>query len=159
VAHFSRTVPAPEVIGSGGYTLFRPFVRHDFSQCCAHCLLHEFWAGGEHNFELDHFRPVSRFPGRERDFYNLYYACHVCNQTKRDHWPSPDLQQRGVHLVDLCRDDFGQHYRLREEDGVLEPLTEAARYTILLLRLNSEHLVRLRAFAARHGFRLDSPLD
>jgi len=60
--------------------------------------------------------------------------------------------------VDLCRDDFDAHYRL-QENGALEPLTEAARYTILLLRLNSEHLVRLRAFAARNGLRLDSPPD
>ena len=33
----------------------------------------------------------------------------------------------------------------------------AARYTLLLLRLNSLHLIRLRAFASRHGLRLDSP--
>lgn len=83
MAHFSRTVPAPAF--PGGYTAFRAYVRQDFRQCCAYCLLHEFWAGGEDNFELDHFRPVSRFPDLERDFYNLYYACHVCNQRKRDH--------------------------------------------------------------------------
>jgi uncharacterized protein (TIGR02646 family) len=154
--YFVRTDPPPQVIGD--YTAFRPFVRFDFRSCCAYCLLHEFWAGGERNFELDHFRPVSLFPHLTRDFHNLYYACHVCNQLKHDHWPAPALEHQGNTFVDLCRDEFQSHYRL-QPNGQLEPQTEAARYTALLLRLNADHLVTLRAFAIRHGFRLDSQPD
>jgi len=152
--HFPRAASAPQ--RTGAYSIFRSFVRQDFRACCAYCLLHEFWAGGESAFELDHFRPVSRFPDLEHDYYNLYYACHVCNQTKRDHWPTSEMEQRGISFVDLCRDDFDVHYYVLE-DGRLQPLTESAHYTLLVLRLNSEHLIRLRAFAARYGFRLDSP--
>jgi hypothetical protein len=52
------------------YTKYRPFVREDFRECCAYCLLHEIIAGGEANFELNHFRPKSRleFAGLVNDF-------------------------------------------------------------------------------------------
>lgn len=153
MAYFSRSASIPRV--TGDYTAFRSFVREDFRQCCAYCLLHEFWMGGEANFELDHFRPVSKFPHLVSSFYNLYYACHVCNHTKHNHWPSEEFAQRGIQLVDLCQDEFDQHYHLHA-DGNLEPLTESAHYTLLLLRLNSPHLVRLRAFAMRHELPLDS---
>lgn len=84
MALFTRTSPPR---GPRPYPAFRPFVRADFGGCCGYCLLHEFWAGGERNFELDHYKPISLFPELSSDYLNLYYACHVCNQLKRDHWP------------------------------------------------------------------------
>ena len=156
MARFTRTVPAPDVTGS--YRAFRPYVRSDFRECCAFCLLHESWSAGERNYELDHFHPVSRFPHLERDFYNLYYACHPCNSTKSDQWPNPALHGEGAAFVDYCRDDFEQHFSLRR-DGVLEPLTEAAVYTLETLRLNVPHLVRIRACLVYGNLSLGHPLD
>ena len=101
------------------------------------------FAGGEENFELDHFRPKKRFPDLWNDFYNLYYSCHPCNFTKLDHWPAEELQSRGVMLVDLCKDEFATHFSA-EPSGELIGLTESGKYTIHLLRLNRRHLVRLR---------------
>lgn len=98
ILRFERTVPPPDV--SGGYAAFRPYVRADFQQCCAYCCLHEFWAGGVGNFELDHYRPVSRFPHLVRDFYNLRYACHVCNLTKQE--PTRFLHRNACTLQDSC---------------------------------------------------------
>ena len=156
IARFERTLPTPHV--SGGYTAFRPFVRADFRHCCAYCCLHEFWAGGVGNYELDHYRPVSKFPHLTRNFYNLRYACHLCNLTKSDYWPSATVEAAGIGLVDLTADAFDSHYRLTEI-GLLHPLTDSAQITISQLRLNSEHLQSLRAFILRNDWRLDgSPL-
>lgn len=132
---------------TGGYTAFRPHVRQDFEYRCAYCLLEELWAGGEENFELDHFRPRSRFPDRTDDFYNLYYACHPCNHLKADRWPTPELEQGGICLVDLCQDDFEAHF-LPQADGTWAPLTPSAAYTIDAMRLNRTHLATLRALLA-----------
>lgn len=157
IARFERTVPPPDV--SGGYAAFRPYVRADFRQCCANCCLHEFWAGGSGNFELDHYRPVSRFPHLIRDFYNLRYACHLCNLTKSDYWPSPEMEMAGIGFVDLTADTFEDHFRMAES-GILEPVTDSARYSIALLRLNSNHLRQLRAFIFRNRWAFDtSPLS
>jgi hypothetical protein len=149
VAHFTRTRPAPKVKGAG-YAKFRPFVRLDFTECCAYCLLPELWRAGEKNFELDHFRPQSRpeFKHLINNFYNLYYSCHVCNRNKWNTWPPPEYLAKGIGFVDFCRDNFSDHFRLLP-DGRWEPLTASARYTEQILLLNDPHLVRLRFILAR----------
>lgn len=152
MAHFTRTRPAPKV--KGGYAKFRSYVRFDFTAQCAYCLLHEMWAGGEKNFELDHFRPKSRpeFKHLINDFYNLYYCCHVCNKNKRATWPPPAYRAKGIGFVDLCRDNFSDHFR-ELPDGRWEPLTPSAEYTERILLLNHPHLVRLRELLVEKGLR------
>jgi hypothetical protein len=145
IARFERTLPPPEV--SGGYAAFRPYVRADFRQCCAYCCLHEFW--------VDHYHPQSRFPHMARDFYNLRYACHMCNMAKSDYWPSDELVKVGAVVVDLTVDRFAYHYHL-DELGMLQPITDSARFTITLLRLNSDHLHQLRGFILRNHWALDA---
>lgn len=154
MARFKRSSPAPKV--KGDYPAFRPYVRQDFEQCCAYCYLHERHAGGEKNFELDHFRPLKQFPKLRRVFENLHWSCHVCNgiKSKSNHWPSDELLARGIRFVDLCEDDFDQHYQVLP-DGTLNPLTLSASYTIDTIDLNSEHLRKLRAILLKEGTSLD----
>jgi hypothetical protein len=127
------------------YPDFRQEVREDFTHCCAYCLLSERAASGREGFELDHFKPKSRpeFSHLEHDFFNLYYACHVCNHTKNRSWPSQELIDRGFFFVDFCRDVFRQHFTARP-GGVWEAATNAGRYTEARLRLNRSHLVEVR---------------
>ena len=122
---------------------FREAVRNDFRHRCAYCLVPELLAGGPENFELDHFRPKSKFPQLENNFFNLYYSCHVCNHAKGPAWPPAELDDAGVNFMDLCRDDCFEHYS-EAPDGRWIGLTVRANYTIELLRLNRKHLVNLR---------------
>jgi HNH endonuclease len=128
------------------YSAYRPFVREDFAECCAYCLLHEILAAGPENFELDHFRPRS-LPGFTRldnDFYNLYYACRPCNHAKGNTWP-PSLEAEGYGFLDLCSEAFSAHFHERE-DGSWRPLSRRAEYTLERLRLNRAHLVTIRCY-------------
>jgi len=118
-------------------------VREDFRETCAYCLLEELFAAGQENYELDHFRPQAKFPEEAANFYNLYYACHPCNHIKRGRWPSPELEKRGIGFVDLCANDFENHFQ-ELEDGRWIGLTISARYTIDALRLNRLHLIQIR---------------
>jgi 5-methylcytosine-specific restriction endonuclease McrA len=126
MARFLRTHPEP--ITTGDYRKFRPYVRKDFERRCAYCLLQEVLAGGEENFELDHFRPKWLFAALKLDFYNIYYACHPCNNIKHDKWPSQLLEEQGKTFVDLCKDNFETHFDERP-DGTWMGLTPAAEYT------------------------------
>ena len=146
--HFVRSA-APQV--KGGYRAFRPFVRADFVRQCAYCLMTETFAGGEENFELDHFRPKSRFPLLLNDFLNIYYACHPCNFTKLDHWPPRELEARGRGIVDLCSEEFETHFSV-QATGEWVGKTDSGDYTIDLLRLNRQNLVYLRRWLAKVGF-------
>lgn len=156
MARIHRTVPTPQSKASKDYSAFRPHVRKDFEECCAYCLRHEDWADGQETFELDHFHPLSLFPDKVCDFYNLYYSCHRCNYLKLDHWPPDELIQKGIGFVDLCKDNFDQHFRATA-DGRWEPLTESARYTARILRLNGPHLIQRRLHLIQHGYALDKP--
>ena|ERR1022692_3458919 len=102
-----RTPPPPPPTYAG----YRLHVREDFRKSCAYCLLEEIHAGGQENFELDHFKPKSLSPADAIEYYNLYYACHVCNRIKHDKWPSAQLKSRGITFVDLCSDEFESHFR------------------------------------------------
>jgi len=141
MARFIRTHPAPTV--AGDYPAFRPHVQNDFGRTCAYCLLEELLAGGEENFELDHFKPKSLFPLLVKDFYNLYWSCHPCNRIKLNYWPCVALSGKGIGFVDLCRDDFDTHFR-EKDDGTWEGLTPSASYTIDILNLNRSHLIEIR---------------
>src|SRR5689334_6831807 len=148
--YFLRRTPPPKV--KGDYHSFRPFVREDFSRQCAFCLFSELLAGGEENFELDHFRPKHRFPDLLNDFYNLYYSCHPCNHVKRDSWPTQALEERGFRFVDLCKEEFTSHFNA-EKTGIWHGLTNPGEYTIDKLNLNRQHLVTVRALLERLGIR------
>jgi hypothetical protein len=148
MAYFARTTPAPQV--KGGYRSFRQFVREDFNSQCAYCLLSEVLAGGEENFELDHFRPKSLFAHLLKDFYNIYYSCHPCNHMKRAAWPPPELEARGISIVDLCKDNFDTHF-VEDPDGKWASRTDSGNYTIDILRLNRKHLIVIRKLLAGAG--------
>ena len=156
MARFTRTHPVP--YAKGGYGAFRPYVREDFERCCAYRLLHEDWAHGENNFQLDHFRPKDPllFPHLKNNFYNLYYACSVCNgpKGKHNHWPSHDLIDKGVSFIDFCQDDVAKHYDLLP-DGSFKGLSASAKYTIDTIRLNRQHFVAIRKWAMHKGYILD----
>lgn len=127
-------------------------MRQDFRETCAYCLLEERFAGGQENFELDHFRPKWIFPGEADNFYNLYYACHPCNHIKHRKWPSLDLQKKGIAFVDLCADNFEDHFQ-ELDDGQWVGRTRSAQYTIDELRLNRPHLVEIRNLIKRYSLR------
>ena len=157
MARFTRTSPAPKI--KGDYYYYRPFVRKDFEQCCAYCYLHERHASGHENFQLDHFRPKDKFPKLQRTYENLYWSCAVCNGIfgKYNKWPSDEELVKGICFVDLCRDDFEQHYSI-QVDGTLVPLTDSAAYTIEAINLNREHLKLYRAGLLKESKPLDTEL-
>jgi len=149
MAHFTRTRPAP-VLSSRDYSSLRPQVRKDFRHQCAYCLMEEFLLGGRGNFELDHFRPQSRFPHLRLDFYNLFYSCHICNKMKGN-LPTPELEALGVGFANLCEHDFATHFAVTI-DGRWQGRTRVGQYTVDALRLNSDHLLAHRRYLAEvHG--------
>ena len=147
MAHFTRRAAAP-INKRKDYQGFREPVSEDFRATCAFCLIEEKWAAGPENFELDHFRPQSKFPDLILNFYNLYWACHVCNKTKGNQWPSPKLRGLEVTFVDLCFDDFAAHF-VEQANGEWRGKTQSAKYTIESLRLNRPHLVEIRRLLRR----------
>ena len=151
---FSHRLPPPS---ENNYMKYRAKIREDFHECCAYCLMHEIFARGEENFELDHFRPRSKpeFSDLIHEYTNIYYACHGCNHRKWSHWPSEELQAQGSRFIDTCSEIFSEHFV--DEDGYWKPISQAAEYTEQKIRLNSRHNIQIRQMVSELLSHFDKP--
>ena len=103
---------------------YRPWLRDEFAFRCAYCLFREQWGRVKAGFALDHFLPVSVFPGNQGVYGNLIYACVACNQSKGT-LLLPDPTQVLVDEAVFVGDD-----------GRIEGTTREARRLIRLLGLD-----------------------
>jgi hypothetical protein len=94
--------------------------------------------------EVDHFNP--RLPQRLRNRYqNLYLASRHCNNSKRQHWPTPNQIEAGIRFLDCCREwDYGEHIFEDIETHRVKGVSPAGRYQVRMCDLNAPHLVRER---------------
>jgi len=143
---------------SKDYTKYKPYLRQDFSYRCAYCTIHEGEFGGLRNFafvfvakaelrrklSIEHFRPKWKFPELECEYTNLYYACSICNNCKGKRWPSDEDISKGLRFADPCEEDIYEVHFCEQDDGNLKPITLCGDYTIIHIRLNRLHLVKLR---------------
>lgn len=114
----------------------RELVRRRARFACEYCGLHEQDLSGQ--LTIDHFQPISKGGGDESN--NLIYSCIWCNQRKLDYWPN---HANEPHLWNPRTDDKVQHFLLLE-NGLLEPLTNTAAFTIRRLQLNRPALIAYR---------------
>ena len=146
MALFSRKSRPPTFNGSRQY---KPFLRADFRTRCAYCERPEEYMGGEESFEVEHFRPMSKFPHLECVYDNLYYACRGCNAHKSETWPSEDHIARGLRFADPCATDPYIHDLVEEADGSVAGTTPTGIYTTAHIRLHREDLKRWRRLRAQ----------
>jgi uncharacterized protein (TIGR02646 family) len=128
------------------YSDYREILREDFLNLCAYCTIHEDEGGGVDHFEIDHFKPVSKFKELEHDFKNLYYCCRACNKrgAKGENWPSKALLNSGYRFFDPTKENaYDTHFR-EKRTGELKMLTNVGVYSLEKLRLNRDALVYLR---------------
>ena len=111
---------------------------------CAYCERPEVYLGGQEFFEVDHFRPESKFPGLRTLYLNLYYCCGKCNRHKGNTWPTPRQENEGFRFADPCSEDMYQNHLRELEDGQLEALTACGRYTKDHIRLNRADVLEWR---------------
>lgn len=141
MSRFVRVETPPNFDHCGKYL---PFLRRDFRQLCAYCERSEACLGGEEFFEIDHFRPNSKFPQLDTHYPNLYYACGRCNRHKAGTWPSDGLIMKGFRFADPCQEDMYLEHLQESANGRLEPRTGCGQYTRDHIRLNRSDLRRWR---------------
>ena len=120
--------------------------RQRYAYACGYCGVTEDSAGGL--LTVDHHRPLSA--GGDDHLDNLVYACVRCNQYKHSYWPTATEAANGLRILHPMQDLLTLHYRLNRQTGRLEPLTEAGRFHVSLLRLNRPQLVKYRLAQELH---------
>lgn len=135
----------PKIDKSQSYSYHKDTIRqqssNDSKNKCVYCGLHESQFGGERNFQVDHFRPKSfpEFQHLDNDYNNLYWACCVCNNLKRDDWPSNDISPEDICYLDPMQYDYNT-MNLVHSNGLVESTTVAMKYINERLGFNRSHL-------------------
>jgi len=128
--------PRPRRHGPAGYrTLdsFRPWLRDEFTFCCAYCRRREAWEPGRTCFEIDHLVPIAASPELALSYDNLLYACDVCNSVKsKQNLPDPNVALLTSNLT-------------LDIDGQIRGHSRDARRIIRMLGLNDDEFVAYRA--------------
>ncbi len=114
----------------------RQVVRESANFSCEYCGVSETESGGE--LTLDHFRPVSKNGGDELE--NLVYCCFRCNTFKGDYWADTPKK---TQLFNPRNDIYDEHFWLADS-GKLLAFTEVGEFSIQLLRLNRQPLIKKR---------------
>jgi hypothetical protein len=118
----------------------RRLVRERAQQTCEYCLIHETDALLPH--EPDHIVAV-KHRGETNDS-NLAWTCFTCNRAKSSDLSSIDIETKKlVRLFNPRVDVWGEHFRL-ERSGKIIALTDVARVTEFLLKLNKPEHVEIR---------------
>lgn len=127
---------------------YKPFLRSDFERRCAYCERPEEFMGGEESFEVEHFRPKSKFPELDCVYSNLYYACRGCNSHKSETWPSDEQLAEDMRFADPCEEDPYVHHFAERADGAVEGKTPCGRYTNAHIRLHRDSVKEWRRLRA-----------
>ena len=133
VRHVRRLKPGP-------FSKSRDYIdalAEEFYHSCVYCLMPDVFGG---TFEVEHYRPESKFKDLRSEYSNLFYACRACNGRKGKKWfePEPD----GAYIVNPCQDAMGEH--LWFEAKRAKPRSKAGKLTEETLRLNDPNSVKFR---------------
>lgn len=66
------------------YNAYKTFLAEDFNHRCGYTDCSDYWFGGKRTFQIDHFKPESKYPELKNEYSNLVYCCSYVNRAKWD---------------------------------------------------------------------------
>lgn len=105
-------------------------LEEDFFGICGYCGKH--FKATLCNSEIEHFIPKKKYPAFENKYENLVLSCRVCNNKKREDWPSNDPSKNisddnKSGYIDPASDEFDEHLE-RCDDGSIIGKTDVGKY-------------------------------
>lgn len=150
------TVLRSEVEAKSSYQEYREELRLDFWFSCGYCSMAEIEATGI-GFQIDHYLPRKTHPHLATTYSNLLWACAPCNRQKADFSPTTEDRQVGRVVLRPDEDDFREHLELYASK--VAGITMRGKWTVDLLNLNRQGLIRLRTLRERFGYARDLILN
>lgn len=124
---FREICPARTYVGTeySDYKKYKKLLADDFKSRCGYTNCFDFWFGGQINFQIDHFKPKSKYPELETRYSNLVYSCSYVNRAKSD-----DLG----NYIDPVDEDYNVHF-YRDDLGNIYPVEDSDRAKYMYIRL------------------------
>jgi hypothetical protein len=107
---------------------YKPHLRERFHRKCVYCRTSDGIKGSE-GFGVDHYLPRSSYPDLLVVWFNLFYACNVCNTWKGEAVSTPEL-----YLPNPCEHRMADH--LQYEALGIETYTRHGEWMAELLHLD-----------------------
>lgn len=109
------------------YHRYKEHLAKDFNNKCGYTHCSDFWFGGMRCFQIDHFKPISKYPNKETEYSNLVYCCSYVNRAKWD--------DDNDNYLDPCDVDYNEHF-YRDKFGIIVAKTTEAEYMVERMHLN-----------------------
>lgn len=103
------------------YNSYKIFLAEDFNHRCGYTDCSDYWFGGKRCFQIDHFKPESKYPELENEYSNLVYCCSYVNRAKWD--------DDNPNYLDPCDVDFNLHFE-RDDLGFIKAKTPQGQYMV-----------------------------
>lgn len=111
------------------YHKYKEPLSKDFNNKCGYTDCSDFWFGGSRCFQIDHFKPYSKYPEKKSEYSNLVYCCSYVNRAKWD--------DDNINYLDPCNVDYNDHFS-RDKFGVIVAKTPEAMYMVEHMHLNMQ---------------------
>jgi hypothetical protein len=135
---------------AGGYRNWKQQIANEGFNQCVYCAIHEASFGGIRNFNVEHYKPKSKYGDLVDDIQNLYYACPICNTFKSNDWPAdPAADFSNLSYPDPSKVDYSEIMEFDQETGLVKGKYVAGVYIITKLNLNRGQLVLERKWHAK----------
>lgn len=112
MAHLFRTKAPQRTCNKkrASYHNYKDDLAKDFNNKCGYTNCADHWFGGKRCFQIDHFKPESKYPQLKNEYSNLIYCCSYVNRAKWD--------DESTHYLDPCDVDYNQHFE-RDDCGII----------------------------------------
>lgn len=135
--HGNKKIRRSENIqSSNNYLIYKEQLVKDFRDLCGYCGKNRNYFFD--NFQIDHFRPKSKYPDLKNDYNNLVLSCPICNRNKSDDWPTNDknvYHNDSIGYVDPASKEFDKVF-YRDEDGNIFSNYDYGKYMITKLKFD-----------------------
>ncbi len=135
--HGNKKIRRSENIqSSNNYLIYKEQLVKDFRDLCGYCGKNRNYFFD--NFQIDHFRPKSKYPDLKNDYNNLVLSCPICNRNKSDDWPTNDknvYHNDSIGYVDPASKEFDEVF-YRDEDGNIFSNYDYGKYMITKLKFD-----------------------
>ena len=135
--HGNKKIRRSENIqSSNNYLIYKEQLVKDFRDLCGYCGKNRNYFFD--NFQIDHFRPKSKYPDLKNDYNNLVLSCPICNRNKSDDWPPNDknvYHNDSIGYVDPASKEFDEVF-YRDEDGNIFSNYDYGKYMITKLKFD-----------------------